>query len=233
MRTFLFGLGIAAVAVSGTASAGIVSFNFNTGNQGWQTGDVASAIANTNGMANWSNGQLVVTDIANQAGVFAPTDVLGNQSAAYNGSISFDVSDTLNDGVPYAALILYGTNGFAASVDAGPPSTNNSALTTFSFVLNESVFGKFTGGYNTGGAITQAEFQAILGNLSGIGFTTEYNTGGDDSRFDNAVFNGFANQNAPGGVPEPATWALTIAGFGAIGGAMRRRSNVRTKIAFA
>lgn len=33
-----------------------------------------------------------------------------------------------------------------------------------------------------------------------------------------------------GAVPEPATWAMMIAGFGLVGGAMRRRS---TKIAFA
>ena len=40
-------------------------------------------------------------------------------------------------------------------------------------------------------------------------------------------FNGTANITA---VPEPATWAMMIAGFGLVGGTMRRRSN---KIAFA
>lgn len=35
------------------------------------------------------------------------------------------------------------------------------------------------------------------------------------------------------GVPEPATWALMILGFGAVGGAMRRRSAVRTAVSFA
>ncbi len=34
-----------------------------------------------------------------------------------------------------------------------------------------------------------------------------------------------------GGVPEPASWALMIAGFGLVGGAMRRRQSVR--IAYA
>ena len=29
--------------------------------------------------------------------------------------------------------------------------------------------------------------------------------------------------NADTGVPEPATWAMMIAGFGLVGGAMRRR----------
>lgn len=44
------------------------------------------------------------------------------------------------------------------------------------------------------------------------------------------VFSQFI-ENAPiSGVPEPATWALMIAGFGAVGVAMRRR---RTSVAFA
>lgn len=38
----------------------------------------------------------------------------------------------------------------------------------------------------------------------------------------------------PGAVPEPATWALLLAGFGAIGFAMRRRnSKVATSVSFA
>ncbi len=36
-----------------------------------------------------------------------------------------------------------------------------------------------------------------------------------------------------GGVPEPATWALMILGFGAVGGAMRRRQAVTAKVRFA
>ena len=36
-----------------------------------------------------------------------------------------------------------------------------------------------------------------------------------------------------GGVLEPATWALMILGFGAVGGAMRRRQAVTAKVRFA
>lgn len=35
------------------------------------------------------------------------------------------------------------------------------------------------------------------------------------------------------GVPEPATWALMILGFGAVGGAMRRCQSVAAKVRFA
>jgi hypothetical protein len=39
--------------------------------------------------------------------------------------------------------------------------------------------------------------------------------------------------NNAGAVPEPATWALMILGFGAVGGAMRRRQAVAAKVRFA
>lgn len=35
------------------------------------------------------------------------------------------------------------------------------------------------------------------------------------------------------GVPEPASWAMMIGGMGMVGGALRRRQKVRTKVSFA
>lgn len=41
------------------------------------------------------------------------------------------------------------------------------------------------------------------------------------------------NSATPGAVPEPAGWAVMLLGFGAMGGAMRRRQAVTTKVRFA
>lgn len=51
-------------------------------------------------------------------------------------------------------------------------------------------------------------------------------------------FTGFSNgtlivSQVAGAVPEPATWAMLITGFGGIGVAMRRRAKVRTTVAYA
>ena len=64
-----------------------------------------------------------------------------------------------------------------------------------------------------------------LGNLAAgasLTFTYAYVVG-------NSIEDAGGNTD-PGGVPEPATWAMMIAGFGMVGGALRRRS---TKVAFA
>ena len=42
-----------------------------------------------------------------------------------------------------------------------------------------------------------------------------------------------ATSAAVAGVPEPATWALMIMGFGGVGAALRRRHKVRTTVSFA
>ncbi|WEK44270.1 MAG: PEPxxWA-CTERM sorting domain-containing protein [Candidatus Sphingomonas colombiensis] len=63
----------------------------------------------------------------------------------------------------------------------------------------------------------------VWNNTSDARGNTSWNYFGD---LGNALFSATFN----GGVPEPATWALMILGFGAIGGALRRKritSNVR------
>lgn len=49
----------------------------------------------------------------------------------------------------------------------------------------------------------------------------------------NAIGRNFAFRlDAAGAVPEPATWAMLVAGFGVIGFAMRRRNNQTTRVSF-
>ena len=81
----------------------------------------------------------------------------------------------------------------------------------------------------------------VDGGIRFFGFTSD--TAFSNVRFENATgttnSDGFSLDNvsfasaAVGAVPEPTTWAMMIIGFGAIGGAMRRRRKVNVKVSYA
>lgn len=48
------------------------------------------------------------------------------------------------------------------------------------------------------------------------------NTGNNDPLLDGIVFERIGTTNTPGAIPEPATWTMMLAGFGLLGGVLRR-----------
>jgi hypothetical protein len=202
------------------ASAAITS-TFDMTNEGWQVGDMG-ATASPQGPAVWNaSGYLETTDVAAEVAFFAPGKYLGNQLAAYGKTITYDTGDASNDGVLYAALVLYG-NGKAISIGHLPPATTG--FSNFTFNLSETGFSTYGGGgYQLNNPVDQATFKSVLGDLTAIAFHADWHTGSDYSTLDNVVL----ETAAPvGGVPEPAAWALMLTGFGLTGVAVRRRSSV-------
>ena len=84
----------------------------------------------------------------------------------------------------------------------------------------------------------QAEM-AFIGLVSTTPFTrltvTESQLSSGCCRYDNEYFGNYlmTAANATTGVPEPATWAMMMLGFGAMGAALRRRQTVAARIRFA
>ena len=209
----------AALAWGAGAANATVTATFDSTNEGWSVGSM-DGVANITGAANWhTGGYLQTLDVAAEVAFFASNGFLGNQSSAYGGTLSYDTSDTENDGVLYSAVVLYGA-GQAISIGSLPPSISLLG-SHFSFNLTETGFSHYTGGGIQGANdVTQAEFQAVLANLTAIAFHADWKSGGDDSALDNVVF---GNANGGGAVPEPTSWALMILGFGGVGAAVRRR----------
>ena len=83
----------------------------------------------------------------------------------------------------------------------------------------------------TGGAANSGFFGLISSTpFTSVVITNNFNGGYiSDEGMDNFITNGVGSVKT--GVPEPATWAMMLIGFGAIGFALRRRTKVRVAYA--
>lgn len=89
-------------------------------------------------------------------------------------------------------------------------------LQTFSVQLSAANF--YTGSAtDVRGNVSDSAFAEIMGNLKQVQVWGDWNPGMDIVKLDNVVLSG------PTAVPEPATWALLIMGFGTAGAMLRRR----------
>ena len=142
-------------------------------------------------------------------------NVINSASPFQMGVVSFSVESVTTAAT--SVQLAYSLDGFAtAGTVVGTSTIPNDVVANFSY--NLASLGTLTGPVtfrwyftapNTGTTVGFANHQCPG---SGCGLT---DVGGD------LIFNVQV-------VPEPATWAMMIAGFGLIGGAMRRRATVRS-----
>jgi hypothetical protein len=160
-------------------------------------GDLPGAFASTTG-AHQSGSVIVPGD----ALILHPGPNLGQDSAVLftaptAGVYTFDFSAFVADNNPSGVNILLfvpGTSLPLATLDAGNPTYSASGYTAMAVPA----------GFQFGFAV---DYDGVYYNDStGIRFTV----GGPDA--------------SSGAVPEPASWAMMVGGFGLVGGAMRRRS---------
>ena len=162
-----------------------------------------------------------------------PGATIGTNASVYNGSTGD------------AARPAFGSTGNFASVRTnGSYSVNFAATDLFAFVLGSlDTYNTLTLHYADGSSQAYAGGQIIndLSFPSGNQVSGETNgvvtykvTSGP--KLTGATFTSSANSFefdnlAAGAVPEPATWAMMIGGFGLIGAASRRRARVATVLA--
>lgn len=159
----------------------------------------------------------------------------------WSGSSSWRATGQINNDsfVKSAVFSADGINGITQ--DYGDPL--GSFLQTFRIVLgqnnrvilrgetwasgNAGGFGANSVGANADLGRTIA-WSGIEGMTIGGAAVTDFTAFSPDTGFD--FRQGYF---AAGAVPEPATWAMMVFGFGALGGALRRRRRVRTEFALA
>ncbi|MBN8849030.1 MAG: PEP-CTERM sorting domain-containing protein [Sphingomonas sp.] len=171
--------------------------------------------------------------------VFQNFDSYSVGQALPGGTNAFAYDTTSANG----AIPAYGSSGNYGSVLGGGSYTVNFGPTSvFAFVLGSlDTYNSLKLLYQGGGSDTYMGGQIINGlsfptgdqSATGSNGVVSFNVNGGP-KIVGAVFsssqNSFEFDNLAAAVPEPATWALMILGFGAIGGMMRRR---RVSVAYA
>ncbi len=142
-------------------------------------------------------------------------------TGAVASPISFDVS---GDG-DFEVIFSF-TNPFASARGNGSASFNFDPDVLVFTGGNFSNGGTFAiGGVSGVGSSIQVDTSDLLQGLQTLTLRGTLNPGGAVAGGnDFARVGGSLTLTSAGVVPEPATWALFILGFGAIGGALRRRA---------
>lgn len=218
----LVGLAAAfALALSEAVAQTVVS-DFDSGLDGWlpytagrHDSTVAVSWDATGGLS--GSGALVLNDPGSGADDYftAPTKFLGNKSAYYGGTLSFDLKLTIPAGGLEADNVVLTGNGLSIAF-AVSPYPNTSAFTSYPISLVETS-GWYLVGTTT--APTSVQMQQLLGNLTEFRIMGDWGLGAEAERLDNVRLSA---------VPEPNTLALFASGaiVLAAGQYLRRRRAV-------
>ena len=226
-----FGALAAAALIAATAptaaSAALVTFTFTGDTPTYGTaGNVYNFSAGgvTGTVSAWSRSTSGVT--AAYLGVYAQglgiTNGSNDNSHMIDNQGNYDFLVFKFDQVVEAEKATFYDFGDDSDAWIGVGNSNSVNITNWASV--QSLFGTFEANGNTGSS--QSETRNInsaneQGNLLFISASMDSSDRDDDFKLKNLTINTIA----PPAVPEPTTWAMMIAGFGLVGGAMRRRND--------
>jgi len=205
--------GAAITAASATAVAmPLASSTFDSDTEGWNG---VNGVVNFQWIANGGQSGGYVRGLDTGGGIVwlfdAPAEFLGDQSAAYGGTLSFYLKQFTED-VPFVTNLpdvkIIGSS-FSLVLDAGVDP--GSDWTFHSVALTPGAWHIDT---LDGALATAADIQNVLSNIVNLRIRAEYSQTIDLDGLDTVVLSA---------IPEPETYALMLAGLGAIGLAARRR----------
>lgn len=182
-------------ALAATGSAQLLSYTFDSDNQGWRQGDFNSTtLALTDiGPATWNSGGFITgTDFAGWAFHLSPVLNADFSSAT---EVRFDFATQFSGGL-FPLLVL--TNGTEAIYREEAPAGSPNSV-TYAYDLTSANGWKYGNGSSLRNA-TLADIENVMSNLSRIGVSSDIANGSDSTRLDNVQL-----------VPEPATM-LALAG---------------------
>ena len=210
----LAGAVLGALTLTSFAAPPLASTDFDSSTEGWNG---INGVLNFHWVATGgqSGGFVQGRDFgAGEVWLFdAPTAYLGDQSAAYGGTLSFYLrqSTTANQFTTPLPDVKITGNGMSLVIDAG----DNPGLDWTSYTVTLKPGAWHIGDLN-GAFATKADFETVLADVSALRIRAEYsNARGDVDGIDSVKLLAVP-------VPEPRTYALMLAGLGAVGFMARR-----------
>ena len=197
----------------------------------------AAAVIGDLSSSGFSYGSLTATGFVNYTAYPSGASNCLSLGACYNGSDKYAIIAA--SGNPGELLIHPGPGaGGNSAVQYTAPS---SGLFSLSSILTSADIGQKNVGFftiinnfltaNTVGSISGGASQAVDGTFAlQAGDSVGIFVNNGDGNYSNDSTHASGTISA---VPEPATWAMLLLGFGMIGFAMRKRSNVRTTVSYA
>jgi hypothetical protein len=221
-------LGLAAlliVCAAFEASASTIAIStFDTDADGWRIGDFFDATGDADPIYVASGGNpggfIRTGDLFSWNAFQAPAEFIGNQSAAYGGSLNLDMQILSHDGIDYPMVVI--GDGFKTlQFRTTPPGTG---WTSYSIPLLASAgweIGDGTG--NPGVPATEAELQTVLAGLTFLNLDADWLDGTDQVDLDNVALCTATGCGPPTGVAEPSS--LLLFGMAVLGLVRTRRRN--------
>lgn len=223
MKKLAISLALASAAVAAPAHATEALFTFNVADPG----------------ANVGSGPFGTVTVTENGGALDFLMTLASGYRIHDGNANHNAFTFSILGNPTVSITNL-TSGFAA---VSPDSATNVSSPPFGIFFTGVDCTVCTSGYAGGyaGPLSFTVSAATSLDLTSLAFNT---VGANDIYFTTDVINAAGNTGnvgatltrgggTPPPVPEPATWALMLVGFGAIGFAMRRKQQVRVNYSLA
>lgn len=198
---------LALVMVAPASALTLAGSGFDSGTDGWFAINGARGFSWIANGGDDGGGYVSAADRDGQTLWFfaAPSAYLGNQMAAYGGSLSFALKSDSNSAplaTPYADVHLLGANGLRLAYASGV--TPGADWTHYSIALVAD--GQWHVGALDGPAATAADFAAVLGDLQALRIRGDYRQAVETTGLDAVVLSA-----AP--VPEPGSALMLLSGL--------------------
>jgi hypothetical protein len=180
-------------------------------------GQTLSSNGNFDVIGGTPTGPLTLTDVAAGHNINLFTDTIGNVLAP-DGHLGFPNPDAIGEG-GFSLLFSTDESEFSFEILGG-----NGGTATVDFYKNDGTLLQAITLTNLFQSLYTFETDGLVKDIRGITITNDDQFGVvfDDLQFDTPSSIGAAPPvGTNGGVPEPATWALMLLGFGGLGAALR------------